>query len=89
MSFYIGQRVRLRYVRESLHPAWFAGAEGMIAARNHPVADFNGYVYHWHVITDGGAHGVPIEDQLEPILPPGLESLEEINALYEPIEVHA
>lgn len=66
-TFYVGQRVRLVWVRQSAWGAWAAGAEGRILSPQscEPVA------HDWVVELRDGTYGFALTDQLEPILPEG------------------
>jgi len=75
--FYPGLRVRL--VGISPWAPALDGSEATVLGRTPPEqgVDLVGY---WEVSTPAHVH----QDYLEPIVPDGLESIEEINALYEP-----
>lgn len=94
-AFYVGQRVKLTRPRLPIH----VGDEGLIAylGGDPRGMEMDGFVMapvgpcNCIVRWDDGDTTPQHTHQLEPILPPGLESLEEINALYEPspVEVRA
>jgi hypothetical protein len=82
-AFYVGQRVRVKFV-VSPNLAQFVGMETTIVG---PLHDF--YFAHAGEVTSGYYVALhprfcPGPDQLEPIKPAGLESLDEINSLFEP-----
>lgn len=85
MSFYVGQRVKLRYVRNIF---WMklVGTEGTIVGKaDLIVSDDHMHPGQFLVAWDSTPrHGLHAADQLEPIVPDGLESLDRINELYEP-----
>lgn len=86
-AFYVGQRVRI--IGADNHPR-LIGREGVIVSAEY---DYFGMGHEVVVqgeeswFFDGVFHCNTYH--LEPIAPPGLESLEEINALYEPSPVEA
>lgn len=79
--FFVGQRVRLVAVRESLHPGWLIGAEGRITATKHRLAQ---KPYDWIVTLDCGAVGAVLSMQIEPILPEGMKPVEWSKCLWQP-----
>lgn len=101
-AFYVGQRVRIKW---SDNWPEISGSEGVITGTGLSVSLLHNWAgLGFYVSPDAwGSNRAPRRgnylathlcaraEQLEPILPPGLESLEEINALYEPspVEVRA
>ena len=86
-SFFVGQRVRIIYTHPS--HAEFLGREATITEPSI-------YLNAWRLSVDGiGAHaqnGTPFaadEDGLEPLIPPGMESLAETLALWLPEDERA
>lgn len=90
-AFYIGQRVRLVAARTASghqHLGWIA-----TVAQSSPVIkgwSFDCTAKTLEVVTDdlvirydNGEEGTVKAWQVEPIIPPGLESLEEINELWQ------
>jgi hypothetical protein len=84
-SFYVGQRVRIR-ASGPRH-----GCEATLISFDLSLHEKYGFGCYWHALVDGWGcrdprDGVAFayqESDLEPIIQPGLESLEDINALYE------
>ena len=89
MSFYMGQRVRINA------PAarFFHGLEATVQGANvrATFADFTGYALHVDGIgTQYSGHRIVAPaNELVPITPPGMESLAETLALWEPVGEHA
>lgn len=94
-SFYIGQRVRIARAKNPQ----FSGREATITSSltvarlvSDPLTPKWGYDVSVAGIGNKDLNGLSLFAepwQLEPILPSGLESIEEINALYEPQGVSA
>lgn len=83
-KFYIGQRVRVVGPFRTDECRQFIGAVGVIDNRADDPR------YDWSVSLEYGIYDIDaIESVLVPIAPQGIESLAEINALYEPEPVSA
>lgn len=80
-AFYVGQRVRVvRNVSQMRSLDRVIGLESFVVSVDAP----HGWAGHTILLAEYGSGLLFHPDDLEPILPPGLESLAEINALYEP-----
>ena len=91
-AFYVGQRVR------KVGGDWNIGMTGVVAEidPNDPFGYTLGVILDGHAICEMngrlsieiGFIGFGAPEHFEPILPPGLESDAEIDALYEPEPIH-
>lgn len=87
-KYYIGQKVRIIHVNEIPEllgrEAIITGGYGQYLGYYRSIMDYR-YVQGYRVHVFGDSRNIIVtEDEIEPVLPDGLESAEEINALYEP-----
>lgn len=93
-AFYIGQRVRI--VRTDKCPEALQREATVIGSLREALLKDGHTYFGYEISVDGIGRFSPRgnwycfpAEYLEPIIPPGLESLAEINALYEPEPVSA
>ncbi|TEU00291.1 MAG: hypothetical protein E3J23_03015 [Candidatus Stahlbacteria bacterium] len=92
MKFKIGDKARVKYVRDGLDSTWKVGIIVTIHNLNGGIDEYAGAYYDCEVVLADGTFATPLFEQLEPVVPDSStwEKIEEIvkwNPVKESVEV--